>query len=675
MKKNLHINIFFFALIISFVFAIPQLKAQTNNLPTQAEINTKLAHFNQGIFQTPLGTFDNNRGVMVTGAEQNCINAIPVCAQSYSQTTSYTGHGTIQEVNGTCLLGQETNSVWYVFTAQTTGTFGFTLVTTKDYDFALYDITTIGCAGIPTATPVRCNFSATLGNTGMSPAGACSSCTAAQGPFSTELAVTAGQTYALIIDNWSADATGYTLNFTTGGGYASITDVIPPTINPPSSVVNNCNGTFTLAFSEPIQCSTIAANGSDFTLTGGGVITGATGVGCSGSALLTNAVTITYTVPSSGTFTLGINQSVPPPDGNTILDKCGNAMLNTQTVTLNTINALTITPSISTLCAPGTVNLTVGGAPNNFVGIYSLNPGGLIGNSDGSGNYIYNNVPVNSTTTFVVSATFAGCTNTASTTITVATNVVVTINPVNPTVCSGNATLNAYTTVNGLADASATFLWQPGNVPGSSISGVPGTTYSVTTTSSSGCPGSNTATSTPSIAVAGANPNCSVYYVSTTGVSGGTHGLTKADPTTLQWALAQSLCTSSIIKMQVGIYTLTDKVDVNSFITIEGGFNAGALPFTIKTSDMSGGPNSTTIRRTNAVDSDDPTSCSAFKVAASADDFRFQDLRIEMPGSPNVTGHINGAVVRSNYGIKIGAGSTGYNIVRCYINAGAGSNP
>ena len=32
------------------------------------------------------------------------------------------------------------SSSWYIFTAQSSGTFGFTLATTKDYDFALYDI-------------------------------------------------------------------------------------------------------------------------------------------------------------------------------------------------------------------------------------------------------------------------------------------------------------------------------------------------------------------------------------------------------------------------------------------------------------------------------------------------------------------------------------------------------
>ncbi|OFY82538.1 MAG: hypothetical protein A3F72_08115 [Bacteroidetes bacterium RIFCSPLOWO2_12_FULL_35_15] len=662
-RKTMTKNSIFF-LVFSFVVSIYTIKAQTNDLPTQAEIDAKLAHFNQGIFQTPLGTFDNNRGVMITGAEQNCINAIPVCAQSYSQTTSYTGFGTIQEVNGTCLLGKETNSVWYVFTAQTTGTFGFTLVTTKDYDFALYDITTIGCAGVPTATPVRCNFSATNGNTGMSPAGTCTSCSATQGPFSTELAVTAGQTYALIIDNWSADATGYTLNFTTGAGYSSITDIVPPTINPPSSVVNNCNGTFTLAFSEPVQCSTIAANGSDFTLSGGGVITSATGIGCSGSSTLTSSVTITYTVPSSGTFTLGVQVG---GDANTILDKCGNAMAITQTVTLNVLNALTLTPSVTNICTAGiAVTLTAAGAPNNIAGIYTLNPGGLTSGSDGSGQATFIVNPT-ATTTYILTATFAGCTGTASTTVTLASNVVVSISPVNPTICSGTTTLTASLSVNGVVNPGATFQWSGGSTATTAaITAGPGT-YNVTGVSTGGCASGNTATSIVSLASAGSGTNCNIYYVSP---AGGGSGLTKASPTTLQAALTASLCTSSIIKMQTGIYTITNKIDVNSYVTIEGGFNS---TFTIKSSDMTGGANSTTIRRSNLADSDDAASCAAFKVVGGASAFRIQDLRIEMPGSPNVTANTVSGI--SNFGIKIGAGCTSYNIVRCYIDAGAGAAP
>lgn len=655
--------------IVFMLVSCISINAQTSmegRLPTPEEIARKDAKLASLGWQNAQKQVNPGAGVLVTGPEQNCDGAISVCSQTYTQASSYTGSGSLQELSNTCLLGDETNSVWYTFTAQSSGTFGFSLATVKDYDFALYNITSIGCAGVPAATPVRCNFSGTDGNTGMDIATAAtelpaSSITSTGSPISPGISdMVAGQTYVLIIDNWSADANGYTLTFT---GTASITDATPPTINPPNTVVNNCNGTFTLAFSEPVRCSSIAANGSDFTLSGGGVITSATGTSCAGGAVLTNSVTINYTVPSSGTFTLGVQTGT---DGNTILDKCNNAMVTTQTITVNVLNALTLTPSVTNICTPGTaVTFTVSGAPNG-VGTYTLNPGGQTAPANGSGQATFTVNPI-ATTTYIASMTYGGCTGTVSSTIILANNIVVTINPTNPTICGGTALLTASTTVNGVADPGATFQWAGGSTATTStITAAPGT-YSVTTASSAGCVGTNTAVSTVSLASAGAGTNCNIYFVSPAG--GGT-GLTKTSPTTLQNALTLALCQNALIYMQTGVYTLTDKVDVNSYVTIEGGFNS---TYTIKTSDMSGGANSTTIRRTSSADSDDAAACSAFKVAPSATSFRFQDLRIELPGSTNVAAHAVGSGL-SNYGIKLGSGCASYNIVRCYIDAGVGAN-
>ena len=599
--------------------------------------------------------------IMVTGPEQNCSGAIFVCAQSFTQSTSYTGPGSVQELNSTCLLTNETNSVWYTFTAQTSGTFGFLLSTLKDYDFALYNITSIGCSGVSSATPVRCNFSGTLGNTGMNAATAVTelpalSTNSSGAPISSGISnMVAGQTYVLVIDNYSGDATGYTLTF---NGTASITDVIPPTINPPSSVVNNCNGTFNLAFSEPVQCSSIAANGTDFSLTGGGVITSVTGINCSSGTSLTNSVTIAYTVPGSGTYTLGVKVG---SDGNTILDKCNNAMATVQTVTLNTLNALTLTASVSQICTGGSpVTLTVSGAPNNISNIYTLNPGAVVASSNGSGQATFTVNP-GATTTYVVLASYGGCSKSASVTITVPTSIVVSINPVNPTICSGTAVLTAATLVNGVVDAGATFQWSGASTATTAvITAAPGT-YNVSTVSSAGCVGTNTATSIVSLASAGAGASCNIYYVSP---AGGGSGLIKTSPTTLQNALTLALCQSATIKMQTGLYALTDKVDVNSYVTIEGGYNS---TFTTKTSDHTSA-GSTRIVRSTAPDGGTGNKVTAFNVAAGASGFRFQELRIELPST-----HAAGSQM-TNYGIYLGSGCSSYNIVRCYIDAGTGGS-
>ena len=95
-------------------------------------------------------------------SQQDCSGAIPVCQQTYIQTSSYIGFGSTQEVFNTCLSNNEQASVWYVFTVQVGGSFGFNINTANDYDWALYDITGTSCANIPNMTPVRCNFSGTF---------------------------------------------------------------------------------------------------------------------------------------------------------------------------------------------------------------------------------------------------------------------------------------------------------------------------------------------------------------------------------------------------------------------------------------------------------------------------------------------------------------------------------
>ncbi|MCS7073704.1 MAG: hypothetical protein NZ108_04470, partial [Bacteroidia bacterium] len=57
--------------------------------------------------------------------EQDCGNAIPVCTGFYQQNVSYSGPGSIVDIPGgiTCLGTGETNSVWYIFTVQNSGTF------------------------------------------------------------------------------------------------------------------------------------------------------------------------------------------------------------------------------------------------------------------------------------------------------------------------------------------------------------------------------------------------------------------------------------------------------------------------------------------------------------------------------------------------------------------------
>lgn len=287
--------------------------------------------------------------------EQDCLTGIPVCQNTFTQTQSFTGGGPTQELTGTCLLTGETNSVWYIFTAQTTGSLLFTLNTANDYDFALYNVTNAGCVGVPGTAPIRCNYSAQPGTTGLvAPAQAETPALSVPAwglPTMPGVIVNAGQTYALLVNNFTANQNGYTLTF---GGTASIFDTTPPTLQ--SATINTTSCQIEVVTSEPVLCSSIAANGSDFVLTapGGASITAATGTGC---GQFTNRIRLTYSLDaaeSCGNWTITAQGGT---DGNTLIDLCNNALVSPDTVTFTTPPAAVpkLTMQASTFCDTATI--------------------------------------------------------------------------------------------------------------------------------------------------------------------------------------------------------------------------------------------------------------------------------------------------------------------------------
>lgn len=619
--------------------------------------------------------------VFVTGPEQDCFGAIPVCDMTYTQDLSYTGYWLTDEIPNyfTCLTGGENNSVWYVFTPSTTGTFAFTLQTLNDYDWALWDLTAIGgCSNVGTSAPVRCNYSATTGNTGMSAAGVAASVGAGGLPWSTTMTVTAGNTYALLVDNYSSDPNGYVLDFSSS--LASIADRPPVTGAFPSMTsasVSCSSNTITITMSEYVKC--ISIREEDFILTNtttttdfSSAILTATGLNCATNEL-TNQIILTHDGSlTTGQYSITINASP------ILVDKCDNLINTASVVNFNYLSSLTLTPSASTICSGSSVVLTANGA--NGLNIYTINPGGLTDPSDPDDG-IFPAISPTVTTTYTVSATYGGCTRNASTSVAVQSNILTTVSPVTKTVCSftPNPTISASTSINGSNCTTCTYSWA--TVGGNIVSGQ-GTstitidaagTYTVTATTGIGCVNDNSPSSIISVVSAGTGGgSCDVLYVSP---AGGGDGYSKTAPTTLSDAITKAQCTNAIIKMQRGIYTMTNYNVINNFVTIEGGYNSD---FSLKYSDMTGGTNSTTIRRTNVADNGgafgDATKCSAFVAGNGTTDFRIQDIRIEMPGSTNVTGHTAGTGV-ANYGIRLGSSCASYNIIRCYIDAGIGANP
>lgn len=166
-------------------------------------------------------------------AQSDCPTAITVCGNSGISYTP-TGPGTILEDLGGCLVSDEHFSVWYTFTISTAGTLTFTIdpnVFADDYDFAVYGPNK-PCGNL--GAPVRCNYSGADGPTGLNLSTNGPTGIDAGGnltPWSGFMNVLPGETYYLIVDNFSSSANGFTLSW---GGTATLASPF----NDPSLVTN-----------------------------------------------------------------------------------------------------------------------------------------------------------------------------------------------------------------------------------------------------------------------------------------------------------------------------------------------------------------------------------------------------------------------------------------------------
>lgn len=228
-------------------------------------------------------------GIGPNGLYQDCNVGIPVCNNIYYSESAYVGFGEVEEVFNSCLASGERNSVWYIVTAQEDGPFGFEITSQPavDYDFALYDITSTGCVGVPNSSPIRCNYCGEKDTTGLnvhntSPKLPQMSESAAPGCNSmmNGIDAKAGDTYALIISNYTADNTGYKLEF-----FGTSYDTTKPVID--TAYIRRKDGNLIVQLNELIYCASISSSDFDlFSLDSNRLynsyITGATGEGCTG---------------------------------------------------------------------------------------------------------------------------------------------------------------------------------------------------------------------------------------------------------------------------------------------------------------------------------------------------------------------------------------------------------
>lgn len=347
---NLFTNFKLSAFVLSLVvfFACTEISlAQTanyNSLSLAQRIHLK---------ETTIGETRINNGEqhILSLPEQDCNSAIPVCQQVYFQAAAYSGIGNLQEIplNSSCLGSQEKNSVWYSFTINSSGTLLFEIDPVSfmdDYDFALYDISGKNCSDIPSgnASEVSCNYSAIAGSTGLQIGQTINSQPASGSNQNAPINAIIGQTYVLVVSNYSSSQNGYTLNFS---GTATLVDNTSPV---PQSVVASCGqNVFTVQMSEAVRCSSVAMNGSDFSIAGPGgpfTVSSANAINCGVSS---SQIELHFSplLQAGQTYTLTINNG---SDGNTLTDNCGNDVIANSSVTFTNVSMPASITGATSLC-------------------------------------------------------------------------------------------------------------------------------------------------------------------------------------------------------------------------------------------------------------------------------------------------------------------------------------
>jgi len=129
-------------------------------------------------------------------------------------------------------------------------------------------------------------------------------------------------------DNWIPE--GDSLTFTVAPNKAVDMDSLAP--------VGCAPKTLQLIFKKNIQCNSVAANGSDFVITGTNPVTVAgASVQCSGGVGTVVNITLSSPIVLNGTYQIKLVQGT---DGNTILDECSEQVPTGETLTFTTADTV-----------------------------------------------------------------------------------------------------------------------------------------------------------------------------------------------------------------------------------------------------------------------------------------------------------------------------------------------
>lgn len=383
----------------------------------------------------------------VFAQNQDCATAAEVCTDApinYTSPNSGTNDFANPGNQDGCLAGEHRSS-WYTFTFPAdmppNSSLEFTVGPSggsADYDFALWG-PNVACGSL--GAPVRCNFS------GQQTAGMSS--TDMSSGFTPPLTVQPGQTYYLLIDNFSGNSTGFSLTW--GGSAAPFLNCTPCDISvAPSAPINVCPNEPPFLLSPNVMGMT-GTETFTWTATGGGV------------GFLDNPSTLQPTVSLPFGFSGSITYTL------TVAGATCNA-IGTFTVNVTPLPAPVISGNTN-LCEGSTTTISAGAA----WATYNWSTGSTGPNTTISAPGVYSVTVTNA----------AGCEGTAT------VNVTQTPAPM-PTI-TGNLNICAGTPTALSAGAGySSYMWSTGSTAQTIVANAPGV-YSVTVTNN-GCPGTASVT-------------------------------------------------------------------------------------------------------------------------------------------------------------------------------------
>jgi gliding motility-associated-like protein len=299
------------------------------------------------IGQTPSTAFP------VCGTTTFKQSTVPLCNSNSLYVPGCSGSGNADYANK--------NPFWYKFTCYTSGTLGFLITPNNladDYDWQLYDVTGHNPDEIYTNDHiiVTGNWAGNPGTTGASKDGAnfiqcASSYDGSEPRFSKMPNLIAGHQYILLVSHFTDTQSGYSLSF--GDGTAVITDTTKPALKELNS---SCSATHLFVrLNKHMQCKSLAADGSDFTLSPGTIKIISAKAVCTGFDMDSLLLELSGPLPV-GKYSLSVKEGT---DGNTLLDNCDNPIPVGSSLPL-VIEPLAPTPmdSLSPLqCAPQSLQL------------------------------------------------------------------------------------------------------------------------------------------------------------------------------------------------------------------------------------------------------------------------------------------------------------------------------